>query len=58
MQRYVIILEEKITKRNLRNRLSEFPERERERCFKKRNKLLVYILKIRSSNWPTSIQAQ
>lgn len=43
MQRYVIILEEKITKRNLRNRLSEFPERERERCFKKRNKLLVYI---------------
>lgn len=56
MQCYVIILEEKITKRNLRNRLSEFPER--ERCFKKRNKLLVYILKIRSSNWPTSIQAQ
>lgn len=30
MQRYVIILEEKITKRNLRNRLSEFPERERD----------------------------
>lgn len=30
MQRYVIILEEKITKRNPRNRLSEFPERERD----------------------------
>lgn len=48
MQCYVIILEEKITKRNLRNRLSEFPERERDVLKKEIN--FSYIYRIYSQN--------